>query len=433
MTVYDILNKKKRGGELTEEEISFFAKGFVSGEITDYQASALLMAICIRGMTDAETALLTKEIEHSGDVVDLSAYGDTTVDKHSTGGVGDKTTPILAPIVCAAGATVAKMSGRGLGHTGGTIDKLEAIPGYNTALTAEQFHRQVTTTGICVSAQSGNLAPLDKKLYALRDVTATVDSLPLIASSVMGKKLAGGSRSIVLDVKCGSGSFMKTPEDAKALSECMVNIGKAGGRRVSAIITDMDKPLGRWVGNSLEIKEAIAFLRGEWEEDLYEVIKALATEMLSLSLGLSRSDAEAEFHRVLSDGSALSKLKEWIVGQGGDGRYVDDPTLFPTARCKKEVCAPMEGYVWRMDTELIGSSSVILGGGRMKKEDRIDHSAGIEVIKKTGDYVRQGECIAVLYSNNERLFCEAEEKYLCAIRICGEKPAKNPTVLGKVN
>ena len=432
MEMYDILTKKKRGAPLTEEELDYFARGYLSGEIPDYQASALMMAVVLNGMTDEETVLLTKAIETSGDVLDLSHLGTLTVDKHSTGGVGDKTTPILAPIVAAAGGIVAKMSGRGLGHTGGTIDKLESIPGFRTAVSPEEFDRLVCEVGICVTAQSGDLAPLDKKLYALRDVTATVDSLPLIASSVMGKKLAGGSKSIVLDVKCGSGSFMKTKEDASALAKCMVDIGCKRGRRVSAIITDMDSPLGRFVGNSLEIKEAVAFLRGDREDDLYAVITALATEMLTLSLGVSREEAEELYKRVLEDGSALAKLRQWISTQGGDVGYIDNPDRFPTASVAHTVTAKGSGYIGAMDTELIGSASVTLGAGRVKKEDVIDPSAGICILKKTADRVSEGEPIAILYTNRPETVSEAEEKYLRAITTVGEPIEKRPPVLGRI-
>ena len=432
MEMYDILTKKKRKEALTAEEIDFFARGYLSGEIPDYQASALMMAVVLNGMTDEETVLLTGAIESSGDVLDLSHLGDLTVDKHSTGGVGDKTTPILAPIVAAAGGRVAKMSGRGLGHTGGTIDKLESIPGFRTAVSPEELDRLVGQVGICVTAQSGDLAPLDKKLYALRDVTATVDSLPLIASSVMGKKLAGGSKSIVLDVKCGSGSFMKTKEEASALAKCMVEIGCKRGRRVSAIITDMDSPLGKWVGNSLEIKEAIAFLRGEREDDLYAVITALATEMLSLSLSMSREEARELYERVLNDGSALQKLREWIGAQGADVGYIDNPDLFPTASVAHTVTARESGYIGAMNTELIGSASVTLGAGRAKKEDLIDPAAGICILKKTADKVSEGEPIAILYTNRPKTVAEAQEKYLRAITTVSEPIKRQPAVLERI-
>ena len=434
MHIYDIISKKKRGEELTDEEIYFFVNGYTSGEIKDYQVSALLMAICWRGCTDRETATLTQAICDSGDTVDLSELGDTTVDKHSTGGVGDKTTLILAPIVSSLGAKVAKMSGRGLGHTGGTVDKLESFPGYKTSLEADEFIEQVKRIGISVIGQSGDLAPADKKLYALRDVTATVDSIPLITSSIMGKKLAAGTRSIVLDVKCGSGSFMKTPEDASRLAENMVEIGYARGRRVSALITNMDVPLGHAVGNILEVKEALEVLSGRGPADLREVALSLATEMIRLSLGYSALEARRMCEDAISSGKALEKFYEWIGAQGGDAELARRPELFPTPTASLEVRATRSGYITAMNTEGVGLAAVALGAGRATKDDLIDFTAGIMIEKKTGDRIEEGELIATLYSSNSEKLRDGERIYLSAITVGDKAPVALPlihNVIGK--
>lgn len=428
MHIYDIISKKKRGGELTDEEIYFFINEYTAGNIPDYQVSALLMAICWRGCTDRETATLTQAVCDSGDTVDLSSLGDTTVDKHSTGGVGDKTTLILAPIVSSLGAKVAKMSGRGLGHTGGTVDKLESFPGYKTSLSAEDFLSQVERIGVAVIGQSGNLAPADKKLYALRDVTATIDSVPLITSSVMGKKLAAGSRSIVLDVKCGSGSFMKSAEDAAKLAENMVEIGYIRGRRVSALITNMDVPLGHAVGNILEVKEALEVLSGRGPEDLREVVLSLASEMISLSLGHPVDDARAMCEEAITSGKALLKFYEWISEQGGDASFARNPDTFPTAPLLREVRATASGYITAMNTEAVGLSVVALGAGRATKDDIIDFTAGIIIEKKTGDFVNEGELLATLYSSSEERLDDAERVYRGAITFGAEAPAELPLV-----
>ncbi len=422
MHIYDIISKKKRGEELTDEEINFFIGGYTRGEIPDYQASALLMAICWQGCTNRETATLTQAICDSGDVVDLSELGDTTVDKHSTGGVGDKTTLILAPIVSSLGATVAKMSGRGLGHTGGTVDKLESFPGYDTSLSPDAFMEQVKRIGIAVIGQSGNLAPADKKLYALRDVTATVDSIPLITSSIMGKKLAAGTRSIVLDVKCGSGSFMKTPEDASRLAENMVEIGYARGRRVSALITNMDVPLGRAVGNILEVKEALEVLSGRGPADLREVALSLATEMVRLSLGYTALEARRMCEDAISSGKALNKFYEWISEQGGDAELARHPEKFPTPTASLEVRAARSGYITSMNTEGVGLAAVALGAGRATKDDVIDFTAGIMIEKKTGDRIEIGDLIATLYSSSEERLTDGERIYLDAITVGDTAP-----------
>lgn len=428
MHIYDIITKKKHGEELTDEEIKFFVREYTSGNIRDYQASALTMAICIRGCTDRETATLTQAICDSGDVVDLSQLGDTTVDKHSTGGVGDKTTLIIAPIVASLGATVAKMSGRGLGHTGGTVDKLESFPGYRTSLDSAEFIEQVKKIGIAVIGQSGNLAPADKKLYALRDVTATVDSVPLITSSIMGKKLAAGTKSIVLDVKYGSGAFMKTPEASTELAKCMVEIGYKRGRRVSALITNMDVPLGHAVGNILEVKEAIEVLLGRGPEDLREVALSLATEMLRLSLGYDKDEARTLAEEAISSGRAHAKLVEWIGEQGGDASLARDPSLFPTAKYSREVRATSSGYITAMNTEGIGLASVALGAGRVTKDDAIDFTAGIMIAKKTGEYVKAGEIIATLYSSSKERLDEGERGYLESVTVGDVCPEMIPLI-----
>ena len=428
MRMYDIITSKKHGNALTDEEIRYFVDGFTRGEIPDYQASALLMAICLRDMNDHETFVLTDAIAKSGDSVDLSAFGDRTADKHSTGGVGDKMTPIVAPIAAAAGAVVAKMSGRGLGHTGGTVDKLESFPGFRTSLTTEEFFDTVRRCGIAVVGQSGDLAPADKKLYALRDVTATVDSVPLIASSIMGKKLAAGSKSIVLDVKCGSGSFMKTPEDATRLAEKMVAIGKRAGRRVAALITDMDAPLGHAIGNALEIREALEVLHGAGPEDLRTVAIALSSAMVHLSLGLSLSAAEKLCGDILADGRALAKCKEWIGAQGADPALCDHPERLPHAEFALPVLSDRIGYLSHMDAERIGMASVSLGAGRRTKEDAISFGAGIVLGRKTGDRVATGDCLATLYSDRKESFEEAEEIFRHALTFSDDAPKMKPLI-----
>ena len=427
MRAYDLIEKKKLGLELTREEITFLSKGYLDGSIPDYQMSALLMAICFKGMTDGETAALTEEIVKSGDVINLDRYGELSVDKHSTGGVGDKTTPIIAPILASLGAKVAKMSGRGLGHTGGTVDKLEAFEGYNTALTREAFEKQVDEIGIAVVGQTGNLAPLDKKLYALRDVTATVSSIPLIASSVMGKKLAAGAHSIVLDVKYGKGAFVKSKEEAELLAEKMVAIGKLRKRRVSALITSMDEPLGYAVGNALEMKEAIEVLRGNGRADITEVSVALASEMASLSLGISHKEAKERVEKSIKSGQALAKFKEWIGAQGGDTEVIEDGGFKLSPLCK-EVKAEKDGYIAHLDAEKIGIVSVTLGAGRSTKDEKIDLGAGIVILKKVADRVSQGDCVALLYSASEEGLKKAEELYLGAISYTDERPSKEELI-----
>ena len=428
MTMYDILNKKKRGEELTAEEIAFFVEGYTAGTIPDYQASALTMAICLNGMTATETAVLTDCMARSGDTVDLSRFGTLSADKHSTGGVGDKTSLIVAPIVAALGGKVTKMSGRGLGHTGGTVDKLESIPGFRTTLTPAAFLDQVETVGMAVIGQSGDLAPADKKLYALRDVTATVDSIPLIASSIMSKKLAAGSHNIVLDVKVGSGAFMKTPEEAQRLANEMVRIGQMCGRRMAALLTDMNTPLGCAVGNAVEIQEAVSVLRGEIQGDLYTVCTALATQMIALIFELDEETAAARVQQAITDGSALAKMKEWIAAQGGDTRMIDDPTQFPRAAHAVPVLCPTDGYLAAMDTEEIGRVAVILGAGRETHGDTIDHSAGILLHKKSGDAVQAGDVLCTLLTNRPAAIEAAAARYVKALTFTSDAPLVSPTI-----
>lgn len=421
ISFYDIINKKKHGEALSSEEINYFVTNFTAGKIPDYQASALLMAICIRGMNDSEISALTLAMAKSGDNLDLSEFGHLTVDKHSTGGVGDKTTLIVAPIAASLGCKVAKMSGRGLGHTGGTVDKLESIPGYKTSLSKEDFFSIVDKHSISVIGQSEGLAPADKKLYALRDVTATVDSIPLIASSVMSKKLAAGAKNIVLDVKYGSGAFMKNLCDAKSLAEKMVNIGKALDRNVAALITDMQSPLGNKVGNICEIKEAIKTLHGRGPSDLTEVSLAIAAAMVSISLEISEMEAKEKCKEALYSGAAFSKFREWIVAQGGEAKYIDDPSLFSEPKYKKRITSDCDGFICGMDAEKIGLAAVELGAGRRKKEDSIDPTAGITLIAKKGDFVKAGDAIAELYTSKAS-FDSAEEMLFSAIEFSHDQP-----------
>ena len=428
MRMYDILHKKRDGLPLSDAEIAWFVEGYTAGDIPDYQASALLMAIFLRGMTEAETAALTMAMARSGDTVDLSAFGDRSVDKHSTGGVGDKTTLIVAPVIAALGGKVTKMSGRGLGHTGGTVDKLEAIPGYRTTLSPAAFLRQAEDIGVAVIGQSGNLAPADKKLYALRDVTATVDSIPLITASIMSKKLAAGSKNIVLDVKVGSGAFMKTAEDARALASEMVKIGKACGRNTAALITDMDTPLGNAVGNILEVKEAIAVLRGESGGALRAVCEALATEMLVLFSGMTPENAEERVRRTIDSGAAFAKLREWIRAQGGDVRCIDDPARFACAPYSMEVKSTADGFVTAMNAEEIGAVASALGAGRTVKTDAIDPTAGILLSKKTGDRVTVGETLCTLYTGKRETLRDAAARYVSAITVGDAPPEEKPLI-----
>ena len=431
MLMTDLIQKKKNGEALTRKELSYLVRGITDGSIPDYQISALCMAILFQGMEDPEIAALTDEMAHSGDMIDLSEFGTLSVDKHSTGGVGDKTTLILAPIVAACGAKVAKMSGRGLGHTGGTVDKLESIPGYRTELPEEEFRRIAREVGVCVIGQSGELAPADKRLYALRDVTATVDSIPLIVSSIMSKKLAAGAHSIVLDVTVGSGAFMKTVPDAVTLAEKMVTIGRACGRNMSALITDMSEPLGFAVGNALEVKEALAVLRGEEIADLKEVCLALAGEMLSLSLEMSPEEGRRLAEETLESGAAYKKMKEWIASQGGDERYVKEPERFPEAAYSREVTVKESGYLAAMDTEAIGRAACQLGAGRKTKADKIDMAAGIIIRAKLGDYLEKGDVAAVLYTEHEETLYEAMRLYRQALTF-SPTPVEKPVLVHRI-
>lgn len=422
MRMYDIIHKKRNGGELSCEEIEFFVKGYTDGSIPDYQAAAFCMAVYFRGMTAKETSALTLAMAESGDQIDLSGVDGFTVDKHSTGGVGDKTSIIVAPIVAACGGKVAKMSGRGLGHTGGTVDKLESIPGFKTELMPDDFIKQVNDIGLCIVGQTGELAPADKKLYALRDVTATVESVPLIASSIMSKKLAAGSRGIVLDVKTGSGAFMKTVEESETLAKEMVSIGKAAGRKVTAVITNMDIPLGSAVGNSLEVIEAIETLKGNGEPDLTEVCLTLAVQMLCQVTGMGGEECYRMAKGAIDDGSALGKLREMIVAQGGNADVIDDYSLFKQPKFTAEAVSEFEGFIEHTDAEKIGIASVILGAGREKKGDPIDPSAGIVLKKKTGDYVRKGETLAVFCTDDETKIEEAKRDFLDAFTFGSDRP-----------
>lgn len=402
MRMYDLILKKKQGGELSTDEIRYMIEGFTEGSIPDYQMSAMTMAICFRGMTPRETVDLTLAMRDSGDVLDLSGIKGVKVDKHSTGGVGDKTSLALTPIIAALGVPVAKMSGRGLGHTGGTIDKLECFDGFTTALSEEQFAGNVNTIGIAIAGQTANLAPADKKLYALRDVTATVDQMSLIASSIMSKKLASGSDAIVLDVKTGNGAFMKKLEDSRALAKEMVSIGTMAGKKTVAVITDMDQPLGRAVGNSLEVREAIDTLRGEGPADFKEVVFALGSQMLMLAgRAADEKEARALMEGVIQDGSALDKFAQFVRAQGGDAAPVYDTSLLPVAGKTLAVTAKESGYVHRILAEDIGIACMTLGGGRETKESAIDLSVGIILEKKNGNAVSDGEVLATIYGNDD--------------------------------
>ena len=432
MRMYDIIKKKRDGGELSTEEIRFFVDGYTRGEIPDYQAAALCMAIFYRDMTLRETTDLTLAVRDSGERPDFSSIRGIRMDKHSTGGVGDKTSLVVMPIVASLGAKVAKMSGRGLGHTGGTVDKLESIKGFRTELDEREFVDIVNKTGIAMVGQSRELAPADKKLYALRDVTATVDSMPLIASSIMGKKLAADDDCIVLDVKTGSGSFMKTVEDSRKLAQIMVSIGKAVGKKIMALITDMDRPLGFAIGNSLEVIEAVETLKGNGPDDLTEVCVALASNMLCLGGSGTLEECENAVKGAIADGSALAALEAMVEAQGGDPEWIRNTSLFPKAEFSREVCAAENGYIVSVDTEGLGTASLMLGAGRNTKDDKIDHSAGIILIKKTGDRVRRGQTIARLYTNDRGRLDAAEEKFTESTHIGTKAPQARPLIFAKV-
>ena len=432
MRMSDLIVKKRDGQALTTEEIRFVVDGYTRGEIPDYQMSAMLMAIYFRGMDRRETLDLTMAMVHSGETLDLSGVSGVKADKHSTGGVGDKTSLVLVPMVASLGVKMAKMSGRGLGHTGGTVDKLESIPGYQTTLSAEAFMQQVEDVGVAVIGQSGNLTPADKKLYALRDVTATIDSLPLITSSIMSKKLAAGAHSIVLDVKIGSGAFMKTLEDGQKLAESMVRIGKACGRNVVAVMSNMDIPLGFYIGNALEVREAVEVLRGHGCPDLTGVCITLAANMLHLCNGWPIEEATKQAEEAISSGRAFEQMKRWIAAQGGDARVLDDVSLLPQAAVQYELKAPQAGYIHHMDAQKIGESSAILGAGRKTKDDTIDFAAGIVLKEKTGAKVEQGQTLAVLHTNRPETLADAERVFLEAIRWGTDAPEAQPLIYGIV-
>ena len=423
MRMYDVIDKKKRGFELTKEEIYYAINGYVAEKIPDYQMSALLMAIYYKGMTDEELLNMTKCMAKSGDMADLSKINGIKVDKHSTGGVGDKTTLVVAPIVAACGRKVAKMSGRGLGFTGGTVDKLESIPNMQTAIDEKMFFKIVNKIGVSIIGQSANIAPADKKLYALRDVTATVDSIPLIAASIMSKKLAAGSDKIVLDVTVGSGAFMKTVDDAVILAEKMVAIGEGAGRETVAILTNMDVPLGIAVGNDIEIIEAIETLKGEGPEDFKEICEVFATSMLVLGQKGTEQECHDMVKEVIENGSALDKFATMVKAQGGDESYIYHPEKFRKAAYETKFTARESGYIVSMDTELCGKTAVILGAGRETKESLIDAAAGIRFYKKTGEWVEKGETLAVLYSSNQKKLEDAVS-YLEGGYTFGSKKAK---------
>ncbi len=428
MQVYDIIHRKRDGAVLTQEEIRHLVQAYTDGRLPDYQMAAWLMAVYFRGMTKEETVWLTDAMAHSGDILDLSRFGSLSADKHSTGGVGDKTSLIVCPIVAAAGGKVAKMSGRGLGHTGGTVDKLESIPGFQTTLSNEAFLQQVDQIGMALVGQTADFAPADKKMYALRDVTATVDSIPLITASIMSKKLAAGAGSIVLDVKVGSGAFMKTADDARCLAQNMVDIGRACGRRMAALITDMDAPLGYAVGNVLEVKEAIEVLSGKARGNLRELCLALAATLISLSLDMPQEEAQTTAETLLDSGVALAKMREWIAAQGGDVTFIDDPSRFDKATCCYEVISPADGYITSMNAEEIGGIAVMLGAGRATKEDNIDHAAGILLRANVGDQVSKGDVLCELHTNRAEVIETARRRYLDAVTI-GDIPATHKPLI----
>ena len=429
MQMTDIIARKRDGGELSREEIQFFIEGYTRGSIPDYQASALLMAIVWRGMTRRETLDLTLAMMHSGETLDLSSISGVKADKHSTGGVGDKTSLALLPMVAAQGVHMAKMSGRGLGHTGGTIDKLESFPGFSCALSDEAFLSQVQRVGFAIAGQTADLDPADKKLYALRDVTGTVSSIPLIVSSIMSKKLAAGADVIVLDVKCGDGAFMKTESDARTLAGEMVEIGKLAGRRTVACITGMDQPLGRTVGNALEVKEAMALLRGDFGGDLLELCLTLGSCILTES-GAAASDGEArlKLERGIADGSALAKLAEFVAAQGGDARAVYDASLLPSAPVTVPVPSLADGYVSAIAAERSGLVSMHLGGGRATKDSEIDLSVGFVLNKKSGDAVKKGESLATVHARDAESAARAARDLADCFSFSDARPELKPII-----
>lgn len=436
MRMYDIIEKKRDGHPLTDREIAFFVNGYVAGDIPDYQASALLMAIYLRGMDEDETLSLTLHMLHSGDTVDLSSLGGATVDKHSTGGVGDKTSLAVVPLLAAMDpghVYVAKMSGRGLGHTGGTLDKLESIPGLTTQAGPDDFLRIVREHGGAIIGQTGNLVPADKLLYALRDVTATVGSIPLIASSIMSKKLASGSDCILLDVKVGSGAFMKTVPQAVELARTMVSIGRGAGRRVRALVTNMDRPLGHAIGNSLEVIEVARTLRGHGPADLEHECLMLAGELMEMTGRMDAATARDKARALIENGAAFEKLCEIVQAQGGDPAYLRDTALFDASPIQHRVLAPRDGYICRIDTEQVGIASAKLGAGRLAKGDAIDYAAGIELLANYGDPVGRGQTVAILHTSDQALLDQALDTFDAALTFGTDEPPKEPLLFATVD
>ena len=429
MQMTELIRKKRDGGVLTEGELHDIAMAAAGHTVPDYQLSALLMAIYFRGLNEQETTALTLAMAASGDQNDLSEFGNLTVDKHSTGGVGDKTTIAIAPMAAALGCKVAKISGRGLGHTGGTVDKLESIPGFRTALSPQEFLSQIRSIGVAVVGQTGNMVPADKALYALRDVTETVDNHSLIAASIMSKKLAAGAHNIVLDVKFGSGAFMKTFEAARELAEEMVAIGQNAGRKVTALITNMNEPLGNAVGNAFEVAEAVSVLRGEAPQDLTTLCIALSSELYASCFHLELSSAEAAVKKAVADGSAMEKLLEMVSAQGGDTEYILHPERMPVCAENKQILSPSDGYISAMDTAAVGRACLHTGAGREKMDDVIDHSAGIRIFKKPGDRVKKGEPLAQVYS--ARPAEQAADELLHAYQFSQTPPEKQPLIGGR--
>ena len=433
MLMTELIAKKRDGGELSREEIDFMISGYTGGDIPDYQMSAMLMAMYFRGLNKEETVNMTMAMMHSGDTIDLSGIEGVKADKHSTGGVGDKTSLVLCPMVAAQGVKMAKMSGRGLGHTGGTIDKLESFPGFSCDMSTEKFFENVNSVGFAIASQTADVVPADKKLYALRDVTGTVAVRGLIVSSIMSKKLAAGADIIILDVKTGSGSFMKTVEDARLLAQEMVDVGKAMGKKTVAVMTDMDRPLGCCVGNALEVKEAISCLRGETKGDLLELCLTIGSNIL-LEGGLADSEeqARAMLEQSIADGRALDKLAEFVQAQGGDHRAVYDTGLLPEAPVKMEVPSVQEGYVSGMQADGVGLVSLHLGGGRVTKESVIDLGVGLVLHKKTGDHVAMGESLGTIHASSEEKAMEAAEMLRGCYRFSAEKPEGTEFIKGIV-
>ena len=429
MRMYDLILKKRQGNVLTKDEIDWMIREYTDGRIPDYQMSAMMMAICFQGLDKEETYELTMAMAQSGEMLDLSGIKGIKVDKHSTGGVGDKTSFALTPIVASLGIPVAKMSGRGLGHTGGTIDKLEAIPGFCTAMSPENFKKQARDIGLVVAGQTGNMAPCDKKLYALRDVTATVDCMPLIASSIMSKKLAAGAKNIVLDVKCGEGAFMKDIQSATLLAEDMVSIGRHCDRNVKALITDMSSPLGYAVGNSLEVAEAVKILKGENILHLTELCIALAANMISLTKEIDLKEAEIKAKEMINSGKALDKLKQMVKSQGGDVSYIEDENKFGFDKYKAEIKAEKQGYISKIDAQKIGNVCVILVAGRNVKKDNIDPLAGILFKCQKGDYISKNDTVMTLYSNDEKKLKNATSLILNSFEISDIKPNDSNIIL----